>query len=48
VSGFVAAGEHRVVWDGRNDTKVAPASAVYFIRLQTVDFIETQKMTLLK
>jgi hypothetical protein len=48
VSGFVPAGEHLTCWDGNDDAGVPQASGVYFYRLQTSDYAETKKMTLLK
>jgi hypothetical protein len=43
VDGEQGAGNHTVVWDGST-----ASSGVYFYRLSTADFVETQKMMLLK
>jgi len=47
-SGFHGAGQHRVTWDGADDTGMAVASGVYFYRLKTDDFVKSRKMLLLK
>jgi hypothetical protein len=43
-----AAGEHAVVFDGRDDAGRALASGVYFYRLDAGDVTRTRKMVLLK
>jgi len=43
-----AAGQHTVVWDGRNDNGVEVASGVYFYRMQTETTFQTKKMLFLK
>ena len=48
VSRQMAAGEHRVVWNGRNDDGERAGSGIYFYRLETDDFTESRKMILLK
>ncbi len=47
-TGPLAAGIHRVDWDGTNDFGQHVASGVYFYRLQVGDFAETKKMILMK
>jgi len=42
------AGEHVVAWDGRDTQGTPVASGLYFYRLQSDDFAEVRKMTLLK
>lgn len=42
------AGEHRVVWDGRDQEKSPVASGVYFTRLVTGQQVSTNKLTVLK
>ncbi len=44
----LAAGEHRVVWDGRNDVGQRLASGVYFCRLKTASGTRESKIVLLK
>ena len=43
-----AAGEHVVVWDGRDYTGEPLASGLYFYRLESGSFAEVRKMTLVK
>lgn len=44
----LAAGEHEVTWNGRDDADAPVASGVYLVRLRGDDFVETQRVTLLK
>ena len=47
--GRVAAGvEHRIPWDGTDDTGRSLASGVYFVKVVTPDFTRTQKVALIK
>ncbi len=48
VSEFSPAGDHDVVWDGRNDLGESVASGVYLYRLQAGDVDETRRMVLVK
>jgi hypothetical protein len=41
-------GEYAVTWDGASDQGSHVASAVYFVRMRTGSFVETQKIVLLK
>ncbi len=41
-------GEHRVVWDGRNDRGVLQASGIFLYRVQFGGQIQTRKMLLLR
>ncbi|MGH8004849.1 MAG: FlgD immunoglobulin-like domain containing protein, partial [Limisphaerales bacterium] len=43
-----AAGEHTVVWDGKDEKGKALPSGVYFYRLKGKEFSETKKMIFLK
>jgi hypothetical protein len=43
-----AAGEHVVVWDGRDEAGRAVANGLYFYRLQAGSFSATQAMTVLR
>jgi M6 family metalloprotease-like protein len=45
---FRDAGEHNVIWNGKNDEGISVGSGIYFYRMSTGDFIETKKMILLK
>jgi hypothetical protein len=47
-SGQYAAGEHRVVWDGKDDNGNSVSSGLYFYRLTTDGKTLTKKMVLLK
>jgi hypothetical protein len=42
------AGNHRVVWDGRNSEGRSVASGVYFYRFRAGEIVETRRMLLLK
>lgn len=42
------AGNHSVIWNGLNSSGEAVASGIYFYRLQSGDFIDSKKMTLLR
>ena len=44
----VAAGVHRVVWDGRDTRGRTVGSGIYFCRLEAGDFAETRRMVLLR
>jgi hypothetical protein len=46
--GAAEAGDHEVVWDGKNATGEAVASGVYFYRLTADKYTDTKKMMLLK
>lgn len=46
--GTMDAGEHRLVWDGRDDRGSSVASGIYFYRLMTKNYQETKKMILMK
>lgn len=47
-SGWMAAGQHQVRFDGRDDNGAPLASGVYFYRLRAGTFEDTRKMVLLK
>jgi hypothetical protein len=47
-NGLAQAGEHEVVWDGRDDSGTPSASGVYFYRLTADNYTETRKMMLMK
>jgi len=42
------AGQHHVVWNGRNRAGMAVSSGVYFYTMEAGDFIQSKKMLLLK
>ncbi len=48
VNGYLPAGLHSAVWDGRNDEGDAAVSGVYFYRFDADGFVNTQRMVLLK
>ena len=48
VDKFLPAGEHEVVFDGKNDSGGRVATGVYFYRIITKDFTESKKMVLIK
>lgn len=44
----MTAGEHTVMWDGRNTGGATVSSGVYFYRIAAGDFTDTKKMMMLK
>jgi hypothetical protein len=48
VSGTVSAGQHEVVWDGRDGRGHSAASGIYFCTMETREFRETRRMVLLR
>jgi len=42
------AGEHSVVWDGRDESGGQVSSGVYFYRMRAGEYVETRRMVLLK
>lgn len=48
VSEVMAAGDHQVVWNGKDNSGFGVASGAYFYRLMTPAFSETRVMTLIK
>ena len=46
VNGFQVAGDHSVVWDGRNSAGVQVASGIYLYTLRARKFVQTKKMLL--
>ena len=46
--GALAAGRHRVVWDGKDARGQQAATGVYVYRLESKDFVATRKLTLMK
>jgi flagellar hook assembly protein FlgD len=48
VDGLTDAGEHQVVWDGKNQHGQTVGSGIYFCRLRAGNHSETVKMVLLK
>ncbi len=47
-SGELPAGEHRVTWDGRDDTGRALSSGLYLLRLSGSGFVDSRRVTLIK
>ena len=48
VSGQLSAGQHSVIWEGKNDNGKPVGSGLYFYKLRTEDKVLTKKMLLLK
>lgn len=48
VSGDLNAGNHKVVWDGRDSLNRSVASGMYFYRLESGSYRSTRKMLLMK
>ncbi|MCK4696511.1 MAG: T9SS type A sorting domain-containing protein, partial [Candidatus Cloacimonetes bacterium] len=47
-TGFQTAGEHSIVWKGRDDNGNAVSSGIYFYRLESDDIFKIQKAVLMK
>jgi exo-beta-1,3-glucanase (GH17 family) len=43
-----AAGKFVEIWDGRNDGEVSVMSGVYFVRMQTAEFVQVRKLVLVR
>jgi len=48
VDGYMEAGYHQVVWDGKDRSGDAVASGIYFYKISANNFTDTKKMVLLK
>jgi flagellar hook assembly protein FlgD len=48
VNGVYPPGEHKVVWNGKDDNGLAVGSGIYFYRMIAGEYAETRKMLLLK
>ena len=46
--GFVPAGRHTAIWSGDDASGAKVGSGVYFYRLESADFVQTRKLTVLK
>ena len=46
--GSFTAGQHSIVWNGRDDNGSAVSSGVYFYRITTNEYTETKKMIMIK
>jgi len=47
-SGILTTGEHLATWDGQDDAGHPLASGVYLFQLRGSDFVETQRVALIK
>jgi flagellar hook assembly protein FlgD len=48
VDGTLAASQHTVIWDGRNDTGAVAAAGVYLYQLEANGRSETRRMVMVK
>ncbi len=48
ISGFQTAGEHTIVWNGKDDNGNAVSSGIYFYRLKADDIVKVRKAILIK
>ena len=48
VSEELPAGNHTIVWDGRNTQGESVSSGIYFYRITAGDFTQSKKMMMLK
>jgi len=47
-TGPVAGGSHRIVWEGDNEKGELVSSGMYFLRLKSDQFLQTQKMIMMR
>ncbi len=48
VDEFQTAGNHKTIWDGRDNCHQEVSSGVYFYRIAAGEYAETRKMVLMK
>jgi flagellar hook assembly protein FlgD len=48
VNEMLPAGEHTIIWDGRDSNDKRVGSGIYFYKLKTENYEKTRKMILLK
>jgi hypothetical protein len=48
VSDQLSAGQHKVIWDGKDDNSKSVSSGIYFYKMNSGKFTSTKKMILLK
>ena len=48
INDHIEAGDHSIVWNGKDDKGTDVSSGVYFYRLKTADGVQSKKMLLLK
>lgn len=48
LNGYLAGGEHKIVWQGDNDRGQVVSSGVYFLRLESGSFVQTRKMIMMR
>lgn len=47
-NGFIDSGEHRLIWDGKDNKGRSVSSGVYFYRLKTDNYDKTKQMIMIK
>jgi flagellar hook assembly protein FlgD len=48
VDGVYSGGIHSIRWDGKSDAGIHVSSGIYFVRLESGNFVDTKKIVLMK
>ena len=45
---YRSAGDHKIVWDGKDEKGNDVGNGIYFYKMETEGYVETKKMVLMK